>query len=66
MKNYLKVVKARQEEWLKDKSQVYVHGWKECATGNAHKQYMYPEQHDQDEYTLGYSERFAVGECEAY
>ena len=52
----------KRELWLKDKSPVYHHGWEECEKGNRHKQFMYPEQHDQDEYTLGYSECFAIQE----
>jgi hypothetical protein len=56
--------KQKIENWLEDKTHVYQHGWKECGKGNSHRQFMYPDQHDQDEYTIGYSEHFAVQECE--
>ena len=56
-------IMRKRELWLADKTPEYVHGWKECEKGNPHKQYMYPEQHDQDKYTVGYSEFFAIQEC---
>ena len=65
MKNYATRIDENRKVWLSDKTPEYVHGWRECEKGNAHKQYMYPEQHEQDEYTRGYGEFFAVHECEA-
>ena len=50
--------------WLSDKTPEYKHGWKECEKGNPHRQFMYPEQEEQDKYTTGYSEFFAVQECQ--
>jgi hypothetical protein len=58
-------VEEKRELWLKDKTPEYVHGWRECEKGNPHKQFMYPDQHDQDEYSVGYSEFFAIQECSA-
>ncbi len=58
-------VEEKRELWLKDKTTVYKHGWKECQKGNPHKQFMYPDQEDQDEYSVGYSEFFAIQECSA-
>ena len=53
----------KRELWLSDKTQEYKHGWKECEQGNPHREFMYPDQYDQDKYTTGYSEFFAIHEC---
>jgi len=58
-----KIINEKRALWLKDKTPEYVHGWRECEKGNTHKQFMYPDQHDQDKYTTGYSEFFAIQEC---
>ena len=42
--------------WLSNKTPEYVHGWKDRIEDNDHKEYMYPEQHSQDEYRRGYEE----------
>lgn len=54
------LTEEKRKLWLKDKSREYHHGWKECEKGNPHKQLMYPEQHDQYEYTEGYSDCFDI------
>ena len=59
----MSTIEEKRELWLTDKTRVYQHGWKECEKGNPHKQFMYPDQEDQDEYTVGYSEHFAVQKC---
>jgi len=56
--------KEKREIWLEDKPPEYVHGWRECEKGNPHKEFMYPEQPEQDEYTLGYREHFVIQECQ--
>jgi len=57
-------IKQKRVLWLENKTPEYVHGWKECENGNPHREYMYPDQHDQDKYTTGYGDYFAIHESE--